>query len=499
MKRVIAILLAALLLIGALPFAGAFSDDASIDDNYKKAVTKMSDEKIIGGFTDGSFKPTETLTRAQAAKILCVMLEGEEKANALTKTETGFADVPASHWAAKYVAYCVENSIVAGVGEGKFDPDGKLSSGAFAKMLLVAYGRDGSKFTGAEWLKNVQAAAETTFFNYHLKDGPTGNAIPRQEAAQLAFNALIQAEADADKAKGDPREYKPSVPETMKLFIIGHSYGNDCTLQYLWQMLKDVGVKDLTIGTLYYSGCPYRKHVDFELQDSPVYAYYKNTTGKYKTTKKTTFDKSLADEKWTHIVMLHGFTGQGSDFAPCPWQDILLGIVRRTQPDAYYGYVMTWAFRDDIKLRDSHAARFKQLYDSDAGKMYQGQVNVAQKYAVPEQRFKYICTPGTAIMNARTSFLGCNVHRDNMSHLNYGIGRYIAAMTMCCNLTGVTPDQITYVPDGLVSDAKNYKIGDLDMGAPGLKEKLVEVAKESVKNALEKPFEITRSQYTTAP
>ena len=83
MKRVIAILLAALLLIGALPFAGAFSDDASIDDNYKKAVTKMSDEKIIGGFTDGSFKPTETLTRAQAAKILCVMLEGRRPRFAL--------------------------------------------------------------------------------------------------------------------------------------------------------------------------------------------------------------------------------------------------------------------------------------------------------------------------------------------------------------------------------------------------------------------------------
>ena len=59
-------------------------------------------------------------------------------------------------------------------------------------MLLVAYNKgDAAGYTGADWLKNVQAAAETTFFNYHLKDGPTGNAMPRQEAAQLAFNALI--------------------------------------------------------------------------------------------------------------------------------------------------------------------------------------------------------------------------------------------------------------------------------------------------------------------
>ena len=209
MKKLFALLLSFILLVSALPLAGAFSDDASIDDGFKKAVAAMSDAKIIGGFTDGSFKPTETLTRAQAAKILCTMLEGE-KAEALTKTETGFADVPATHWAAKYVAYCVDKGIVAGVGGGKFDPDGKLSSGAFAKMLLVAYQKgDAAGYTGAEWLKNVQSAAEKTFYNYHLDKGPTGDPMPRQEAAQLAFNASFQAEADADKAKGDPRTFTP--------------------------------------------------------------------------------------------------------------------------------------------------------------------------------------------------------------------------------------------------------------------------------------------------
>ena len=76
MKRLTALFLTLALLVGALPLAGAFTDDASIDDGYKKAVAKMSDAKIINGFEDGSFGPSKTLTRAQAAKILCVMLEG---------------------------------------------------------------------------------------------------------------------------------------------------------------------------------------------------------------------------------------------------------------------------------------------------------------------------------------------------------------------------------------------------------------------------------------
>ena len=153
MKRIVSLLLVLVLLLSARPFAGAFSDDASIDDGFKKAVAAMSEKKIIGGFTDGSFKPSETLTRAQAAKILCVMLEGADKANALTNKDTGFADVPASHWAARFVAYCAEKGIVAGVGNGSFNPDGTLTATAFSKMLLVAFGHaKAGELTGGEWL-----------------------------------------------------------------------------------------------------------------------------------------------------------------------------------------------------------------------------------------------------------------------------------------------------------------------------------------------------------
>ena len=160
MKRITAIILAVVLLFALVPAAGAaFTDAAKIGADNKAAVDFVSEKKIISGFPDGSFRPQETLTRAQASKILCVALEGAEKADALTKTETGFADVPASNWAAKYVAYCADKGIVAGVGTGKFDPDGKLSAAAFGKMLLVAYGKaKAEELVGAKWLENTQKA-----------------------------------------------------------------------------------------------------------------------------------------------------------------------------------------------------------------------------------------------------------------------------------------------------------------------------------------------------
>ncbi|MBR2897969.1 MAG: DUF4886 domain-containing protein, partial [Oscillospiraceae bacterium] len=468
MKKLLALLLALVTLLSALPLAGAaFKDEGFIAEEYQKAVAAMSAQGIINGFEDGSFGPKKTLTRAQAAKILCVMLEGE-KESALTKTETGFSDVPATHWAAKYVAYCVDKGIVAGVGDGKFDPNGQLSSAAFAKMLLVAYGKGGDGFTGAEWLQNVQAAAEKTFLLYNLGDKVTTGSIERQKAAQMAFNAKFQADAEADKAKGDARTMPVEVPETMKLLVIGNSFGNDCAIAHLYEMLQSVGVKNLVIGVLYYSGCPYSKHVDFALQNKDVYKYYKNDTGKFITNKKFTYDKAVTDEAWTHIMMLHGWVGHSSYFEPVPWQDLLLAYTRKMNPDAWYGYDMTWALRTDGKLSSSDAKTYEKYYGSDQTKMINSLFETTKTFAATEPRFKFIAPCGTAIMNARSSFLENGIYRDGLSHLNKGVGRYTAAMTVCCTLTGVDPDKITYAPESLL---KNLPEG-LNKEAPGMQETL---------------------------
>ncbi|MBR2366326.1 MAG: DUF4886 domain-containing protein [Oscillospiraceae bacterium] len=495
MKKLLAMLLAMILLLSALPFAGAaFKDEGFIAEEYRQAVIKMSEQGIINGFENGSFGPKKTLTRAQAAKILCVMLEGAEKANALTKTETGFSDVPATHWAAKFVAYCVEKGIVAGVGDGKFDPDGKLSSAAFAKMLLVAYGKGSDGFTGADWMKNVQTAADETMYLYNLGDKVTTGSMERQKAAQLAANALVQAGAEADKAKGDSRTYNATVPEKMRLYVIGNSYSNDCTIQYLYEMLKDVGVKDLVIGILYYSGCRYHQHADFIMQNKGVYKYYKNETGKFKTQTKVTFDHTLTDEDWTHIVVMGGGTSkEPMENEAGLWQDVVLAHVREQCPDAYFIYDMPWSYRTDGQHSETHQKRMEQ-YDNDSMKMYEGIKEAKDNLTKAEPRFKAVIPAGTAILNARSSFIGNGIHRDKISHLNKGVGRYIAAMATCCTLTGVTPDQIKYVPD-LV---KNAPAG-VNKEAAGLQELLEKVARESVTNMLAKPFEVTQSQYKTAP
>ncbi len=191
MKRFLALILAAVLLSGTLPSAGAaFSDMGEVSAQHVEAVVRVSGENVISGFPDGSFKPRQTLTRAQAAKILCSALEGADKAEALTNQESGFSDVPDSYWAAKYIAYCAEKGIVSGAGDGTFRPDDPLTAAAFAKMLLVAYGKSkADKLTGEDWVTKTQKAIRKA----KLKDGldPIENEpTTRENACHMAYNFL---------------------------------------------------------------------------------------------------------------------------------------------------------------------------------------------------------------------------------------------------------------------------------------------------------------------
>ena len=217
MKRLLAMILAAVLLAGMIPFAGAaFTDADKVSDKQKAAVDYVSEKKVITGFPDGSFRPADNLTRAQAAKILCAAVEGADKAEALTKTDTGFADVPASHWAAKYVAYCSDKGIVAGVGGGKFAPDAPLTAVAFAKMLLVAYKQaETDKLVGNARMTNTRIAMNEKGFNVDV-DSLADAATTRENACRLAYNFMLYD----DILKTEPEAYK----ETKVEFKDGKNY-----------------------------------------------------------------------------------------------------------------------------------------------------------------------------------------------------------------------------------------------------------------------------------
>ena len=194
MKKFLSLVLALVMTMSLVTVsAGAkdFTDNDKI--TYDEAVAVMSAAKVIDGYAEGDFRPTNTLTRGAAAKIICNLILGPTTAGALVADAAPYKDVPTNNTFAGYIAYCQKEGIISGYADGTFKPANSLTGYAFMKMLLGALGYDATRegYTGANWSIAVGKRA----LNAGLADGLSGDfngvkAVTREEACLYAFNML---------------------------------------------------------------------------------------------------------------------------------------------------------------------------------------------------------------------------------------------------------------------------------------------------------------------
>lgn len=141
--------------------AFAFTDDTKIQ--YEDAVATLTDAGIINGYADGSFRPQQNVSRAQAIKMLAYFKLGSEAAEALPiPAERPFDDVPTNYWASKYITWGEQEGLIAGYGDGKYLPENGITLLQMAKILLAACGING-EYVGVQWKENVIANAGFIF------------------------------------------------------------------------------------------------------------------------------------------------------------------------------------------------------------------------------------------------------------------------------------------------------------------------------------------------
>ena len=171
-------------------FAGAaFTDQADIKVE-NEVVDTLIELGVINGYTDGSFKPNDTVTRAEMAKMIYVLRTGNSDASAYNNDKTSFTDVN-GHWAAGFIKYCQSVGIIAGQSATKFAPDQTVTAQEAAKMLLVTLGYDAQKagLVGINWASKTNALADENGLLDDVNTSFTGP-CPRQYAAQLIYNAI---------------------------------------------------------------------------------------------------------------------------------------------------------------------------------------------------------------------------------------------------------------------------------------------------------------------
>ncbi len=171
--------------------ASSFSD---VSNSWAKDnIESMINLGLISGYSDGTFKPNATITRAEFLSILIRVLEKTQ--NVKLQTGNTFNDT-ANHWANDYISTAIALKITNGYEDGTFGPNDNITREQIAVMLAKAANYDANQtsvsFTDNQLISAWAVSAVDYTVNEKLftgyKDGSFG---PKKNATRAEVSALL--------------------------------------------------------------------------------------------------------------------------------------------------------------------------------------------------------------------------------------------------------------------------------------------------------------------
>ena len=230
--------------------------------------------------------------------------------------------------------------------------------------------------------------------------------------------------------------------KTVRILAIGNSFSQDAVEQYLHELAEAEGISTI-IGNMFIGGCSLERHVKNARDNAPAYAYRKiGTDGKKREKGKMSLETVLADEDWDYVSLQQAspFSGMYETYeATLP--ELIEYVKARLPKKTKQMLHQTWAYAST-----SRHSGFKN-YNCNQLTMYQAIADAVKK-AAKANKIKIVIPSGTAIQNARTSFIGDHLNRDGY-HLDVKIGRYTAACTWFERIFKHNVVGNPYTPEGL--------------------------------------------------
>ncbi len=299
----------------------------------------------------------------------------------------------------------------------------------------------------------------------------------------------------------------PAEAKALKVLTLGHSLAVDAG-HLLALVAKAEGYEEMTVGTLYYAGCPLDKHVQFLNSNSAEYKLFlsSTTTANEPPVKMENFtmQQAITYDYWDIIVM-QGGVFEIADGAT--YTDGSIEVIQdyvnehKKNPDAVFMWNMAWAPPVSEGLRktynhvpNTYISNYEQ-FDHDRTKMYAAVTKCVKDHITTDDTFTALIPSGTVFENALSSYLTeVDMHRDYVHATD--LSRVMIAYLWYCVLTGV--DQLEEIKLDKIpkSFLENYTLYAQGRTLTDNEKALI---LEVVNNALKNPLQMTQSQYTEAP
>jgi hypothetical protein len=160
-------------------------------------IESMAQRGIVSGYSDGTFRPDSTATRAQLSKMI-VVARGWP---VITPATPSFSDVPASNPFYGYIETARAHGVISGYSDGTFRPNNTVTRAQLSKMIVGAFAwpintTGGPHFTDVPATDPFYGFVETAF-NHNVISGygtvfRPGNPVTRAQLSKMLYAALNQ-------------------------------------------------------------------------------------------------------------------------------------------------------------------------------------------------------------------------------------------------------------------------------------------------------------------
>lgn len=110
------------------------------DQDGKLTIPEIEERERHGtyilGYTDGTFGPSRSMTRAEAAAIFARLLAEKNGDTISTVANTRFTDIPAHAWYSGYAKYLNNNGVTYGKSKTIFAPDDAITRAEFTTLAV---------------------------------------------------------------------------------------------------------------------------------------------------------------------------------------------------------------------------------------------------------------------------------------------------------------------------------------------------------------------------
>lgn len=166
-----------------------------------KVIESIEKGGYIGGYPDGTFRPNNPMTRAEATMMVARLKNGSDNFN-MSKI-TKFRDA-SNEWYSEAINYATEKGLVSGYGNDTFKPNQKITRAEFVSMIYGEIESTGGSVPNfndlrGHWAayKIEKAAAAGIVSGYPGGDFRPDKNVTRAEAVKILNKTFNIKEADS--------------------------------------------------------------------------------------------------------------------------------------------------------------------------------------------------------------------------------------------------------------------------------------------------------------